>query len=208
MDTGKPPAFYFKRHKMEEKTRVWYNTVWPPTVLSSFSDPENLACFLPPRELEKDTNSNLLSVSVPFCFCATLLHLPQGFSPTAYLLHRISQPSERNTPVTSHCRYRDNLYCLSSSLHRNRDEQQRPWTSYHLPAQTCSLPKLYGSTLAASLVVTGRKSIILPERQLHTDNSLTLQYDKPGRQLYTSTIASHFNTIYLAGNHIPQHYWL
>lgn len=142
MDTRKPPAFYFKMQKMEEKTWVWYNTVWPPTVLSSFSDPEKPR-LLSTSQRTKTGNKQQFS---SFSFRATFLHLPQGFSPTAYLLHRISQPSDRNTPVTSHCCYRDNLYCLSSSLHRNRDEQQWPWTSYHLPAQTCSLPELYGST--------------------------------------------------------------
>lgn len=34
---------------------------------------------------------------------ATFLHLPQGISPTAYLLHRISQPSDWNTEQRHTC---------------------------------------------------------------------------------------------------------
>lgn len=66
---------------------------------------ENLICFLPPRDLDKGNNCKLRSViSSPFSSPqATFPHLPQGYSPTAYLLHQISQPSDRNTDQNDAC---------------------------------------------------------------------------------------------------------
>lgn len=133
----------------------------------SCSDPviEKHFCFLPPREIEKEENSNLLSVISSFFFFSTcsifpfylrdFLPLPTSSTETA---NPVTGTRSKNTPVTSHCCYRDNLYCLSSSPYCNRDDQQWPWTSYHLPALSCSLPKLYWPALAWTwrLVITGR----------------------------------------------------
>lgn len=100
---------------------------------------------------------NLLSVtSSSFSFSslrATFIHLPQGLSPTAYLLHQISQPSDGNTEQRHNCDlslllpWQPVLPLKLSSL--------QPWrpamTLDLLPnvAQTCSLPKLYLSMLVA-----------------------------------------------------------
>lgn len=159
MDTDQPPAFFFfKRHKIEKYTQDWYSTVLPLIILSSFSDPirENLFSCLPPREIEKERKTAIyffLSVPLTLLFVQHFSIYLRDFLPpptsSTETANAVTGTQSKNTPVTSHCCYRDNLNCLSSSPHCKREDQQWPWTSYHLPALTFSLPKLYWSILVA-----------------------------------------------------------
>lgn len=82
----------------------------PPSSLLSLIQSEKPHLPSTSQRTTKGNISNLLYV-ISSCLSslhATFLHLPQGFSPTAYLLHRISRPSDGNTakthlwPLTAH----------------------------------------------------------------------------------------------------------
>lgn len=144
MDTGKAPAFLFKRHKIEDYSYDWHNTALPPAVLSS-SDPIRKPRLLSTSQRSRKRKQQQSMVHYQFLFFFSSRNNssftsgiffyflpPPPNQPTQWRKHR----SKRHLwPLTAHTS--DNLHCLSSPPHCNCDKQQWPWTSCQFTPTHC-----------------------------------------------------------------------
>lgn len=143
-DLWKAPAFLSGRWK-DRRRRSWSTPPHPSLLLQS-NQKTSSASYLSEirikssRRTDRTASDDLFPVSF---YLSDIWHLPQGFSSTAYLLHRISRPSDwitdqKNTPVTSYCPTPVTTSIASRAvLTCNCDEQRRLWTSCQLRPTRC-----------------------------------------------------------------------